>query len=249
MKLTSLAPFAFVCVAIGFATALLLVSGGALTVRADCLEDPGDNPPCCNGDVNADGSIDIADPVRLLAYLFAEGPEPAPMHFGLPATGQTLCYDTAGNVIDCDSEDWPGQDGFVQSGCPVEGRFVDNGDGTVTDNCTGLMWQQNTAPGTYDWQGALQYCENLELSEYDNWRLPNVRELQSIVDYGRFGPAIDPVFTATQIAFYWSSSSGPGSPHLDTDEAWHVFFGIGSVYGTSKSALHYVRAVRGGINP
>ena len=63
----------------------------------------------------------------------------------LPATGQTTCYDTEGNVINCGSAEWPGQDGFYQAGCPSAGRFVDNGDGTVTDSCTGLVWQKDTA--------------------------------------------------------------------------------------------------------
>ena len=104
----------------------------------------------------------------------------------LPATGQTTCYDTEGNVINCGSAEWPGQDGFYQAGCPSAGRFVDNGDGTVTDSCTGLVWQKDTADingdGTIDlddeltWQDALKYCDGLSFAGHDDWRLPNVRE-------------------------------------------------------------------------
>jgi hypothetical protein len=63
--------------------------------------------------------------------------------------------------------------------------FVDNSDGTVTDTSTGLMWQQATASGTYTWEQALTYCENLTLPAggYSDWRMPNRNELQSIVDY------------------------------------------------------------------
>ncbi len=66
--------------------------------------------------------------------------------------------------------------------------FLDGGDGTVTDAATGLMWQQANGeenPGDYqfDWRNALSYCEDLSLAGYDDWRLPDVKELQSIVDY------------------------------------------------------------------
>ena len=129
--------------------------------------------PSGNGDVNGSGSIDISDAIYLLTYLFGEGPEPVEIDGGngscpLPATGQTTCYNEAGGEIDCTSVEYPGQDGFYQKGYPTEGRFVDNGDGTVTDNCTGLTWQQTTAdiPDDNDdrvtWAEALRYCEALE---------------------------------------------------------------------------------------
>jgi len=134
-----------------------------------------------------------------------------------------------------------GQDGFYQAGCPTAGRFTDNGDGTVTDNRTGLMWQKKTALGTYMWQEALKYCENLSLAGHDDWRLPNVRELQSIVDYGRRNPSIDPVFGAVS-SFYWSSSTYVHYPPY----AWIVSFHYGYVGGHDKTFGHYVRAVRRG---
>lgn len=101
-------------------------------------------------------------------------------------------------------------------------RFVDNGDGTIIDEATGLMWQQADNGTTYDWEGALYYAEELTLAGYDDWRLPNAKELQSIVDYTRSpgtssSPAIDPVFSCTQMSdpegnagefgFYWSSTT------------------------------------------
>lgn len=141
--------------------------------------------PSGNGDVNGSGAIDIADAIYLLSYLFSSGPLPEEIlcpecppcdSIPLPATGQTRCYDPLGNLVDCASLAYPGQDGFYQLGCPMEGRFVNMGDGTVTDRCTGLMWQKETAPGMYTWQAALKYCEKLALAGHTDWRLPNIRE-------------------------------------------------------------------------
>ncbi len=208
--------------------------------------------PSGNGDVNASGGIDIADAIYLLTYLFAKGPVPEPIEspacdsccppcppFSLPATGQTACYDTDGNVIDCASADWPGQDGFYQKGCPTANRFVDNGDWTVTDTCTGLMWQESTAHGTYTWQDALKYCESVEDVGHSDWRLPNIRELLSIVDYGRSDLKIDPVFGA-ESNWYWSSTTSAGYP----GGAWGVGFHSGDVNDHGKAYVCFVRAVR-----
>jgi hypothetical protein len=124
--------------------------------------------------------------------------------------------------------------------------FFDNGDGTVTDHNTGLMWQQDTAPGTYNWQQALSYCENLTLADYNDWRLPDVNELQSLVEYSRLNPAIDPVFsnTVSTLSFgYWSSTSTPFYPEY----AWCVYFYDGLVGDDPKAWTGwYVRAVRAG---
>jgi uncharacterized protein DUF1566 len=187
----------------------------------------------------------------------------------LPATGQTKCYlsveDQGG--VPCGQAECKGQDGSYQAGCSFEGRFVDNEDGTVTDNCTGLMWQKDTAdvngsgsieadPLTGDglhWCEALAYCEDLSFAGHHDWRLPNVRELQSIIDYGRWDPAIDPVF-ASLADFYWSSSSGASKPTY----AWFIAFGDGGVYGSGAKDgtpdgappggyKFFVRAVRGGL--
>ncbi|HNR97951.1 MAG TPA: DUF1566 domain-containing protein [Planctomycetota bacterium] len=134
-----------------------------------------------------------------------------------------------------------GQDGVYQAGCSSWKRFTDNGDRTVTDNCTGLMWQNETAPGEYTWQDALKYCENLTLAGHSDWRLPNVRELQSFVNYGREDPSIDPVFSAVS-SWYWSASTYVSSPSF----AWCVSFYSGSVGVDGKSSGNYVRAVRSG---
>ncbi len=121
-------------------------------------------------------------------------------------------------------------------------RFMDNSDGTVTDTDAGLMWQQATAPGTYTWEQAVSYCEGLILSQYDDWRLPSLNELQTLVDYERSNPAIDTAyFPDIQASYYWSSTS-----IVYSSSAWNVDFFNGSVYGSNKSGNEYVRAVRAG---
>jgi hypothetical protein len=87
--------------------------------------------------------------------------------------------------------------------------FRDNHDGTVSDQATGLNWQQADDGTTRDWPEALRYCATLNLGGKQNWRLPNVKELQSIVDYSRNDPAIDStVFTQTdRNGWYWSSTT------------------------------------------
>jgi hypothetical protein len=70
-------------------------------------------------------------------------------------------------------------------GGQTSNSFIDNGDGTVTDTSTGLMWEQNGSTiGT--WQDAFSYCETLSFAGHNDWRLPDINELQSCVDYNRF---------------------------------------------------------------
>ncbi len=105
------------------------------------------------------------------------------------------------------------------SGAPggFTNSFQDNGDDTVTDNATGLIWQKaNGEQGANDyqfnWEEALSYCENLSLAGQADWKLPDVKELQSIVDYTRIDPALDTgVFTFNKTpgtsSFFWSSTT------------------------------------------
>ena len=110
-------------------------------------------------------------------------------------------------------------------------EFVDNGDGTVTDRATGLMWMKADSGAAMDWERALAYAEGLEYAGYDDWRLPNAKELQSIVDYSRAPdatdrnarrPAIDPVFDLTETeSWFWT-----GTTHGDNHRhAVYVCFG------------------------
>jgi hypothetical protein len=121
--------------------------------------------------------------------------------------------------------------------------FTDNGDGTITDNKTGLMWMKETADNTMTWKDAFSYCENLDYAGYSDWRLPNIKELGSIVDYSAYNPAIDTnFFPDTMSSYYWSSTTGSN----DTDNAWLVYFYNGDDCDYYKSNTYYVRAVRVG---
>jgi len=100
-------------------------------------------------------------------------------------------------------------------------EFVDNGDGTISDLATGLTWMQSDSGNGLDWEGALNYCSSLDYAGINDWRLPNAKELHSIVDYTRSpdttnSAAIDPIFNASSITneagqydypAYWSSTT------------------------------------------
>jgi hypothetical protein len=122
--------------------------------------------------------------------------------------------------------------------------FTDNGNGTVTDQRTGLMWQQGE-PGSMTWGAALVHCEGLSLGGHTDWRLPNVKELESITDDARYNPAIDTTyFPNAQASDYWSSTTYASYP----DYAWHVHFyggGVGAHYAKDYD-YYYVRCVRAG---
>jgi hypothetical protein len=130
-------------------------------------------------------------------------------------------------------------------GNPAYGKndFKNNGDGTVSDLATGLTWMQADSGRKLDWGQALAYCESLSFAGHDDWRLPNAKELHSIVDYKRSpsatgSAAIDPVFSITQIRdeegqpdwpYFWTSTS-----HLDGrqpgDFAVYIAFGRAGGY-------------------
>jgi hypothetical protein len=113
-----------------------------------------------------------------------------------------------------------GDDGDLQMGTAwPDPRFIDNDDGTVTDNMTGLVWTKNAnmLEVTQDWYVAVGACNELAHDGFDlvddslpgDWRLPNVRELQSLIDYGQNKPALpaDHPFLDVQPLSYWTSTS------------------------------------------
>ncbi len=87
--------------------------------------------------------------------------------------------------------------------------FQNNRNGTVTDRATDLMWQQADDGRPRDWSQSLAYCENLTLAGYRDWRLPNVKELQTLVDYRRYDPAIDTAYFSQKDkrGWFWSSTT------------------------------------------
>jgi len=113
----------------------------------------------------------------------------------------------------------------------------------VTDNSSGLMWQDDEVGTTMNWATALTTCEALTLGGYSDWRLPNYNELYNLADRSRFNPAISPVFTNVVSGYYWTSTTGAS----DTSGAWRVYFDNGLDYWGNKTYSYYVRCVRGGI--
>jgi hypothetical protein len=123
-------------------------------------------------------------------------------------------------------------------GNPKYGRndFHDNNNGTVSDRATGLMWQKGDGGKPMDWKQALTYAEGLELAGHQDWRLPNAKELQSLVDYRRApdagnpsfqGPAIDPIFTLTESeSYFWTGTTHiRGQPGDAGASAVYICFG------------------------
>lgn len=116
-------------------------------------------------------------------------------------------------------------------------NFVDNNNGTITDNATGLMWQQADDGTMRNWENALSYCENLSLGGHTDWRLPNAKELHSILDYNRCpdftnSAAIDPLFTCSTFnnpngvsnyGYYWTGSPLMDGPTPYTDAVYICF--------------------------
>ncbi len=146
--------------------------------------------------------------------------------------------------------------------------YVDNKDGTVTEKVTNRMWQQTVDYTRRNWIDSIRYCENLELAGHSDWRLPNVRELVSLVNYNKTSPAIDEeYFPKTPYKyFFWSSSSDVPGPTLFSrplmprkkfqtpemldlrdetgNEGWAVGFQIGSGFGMLKDVEFYARCIR-----
>jgi hypothetical protein len=122
-------------------------------------------------------------------------------------------------------------------------NFADNGDGTITDLATGLMWMQIDSGSGMSWEDTLAYAEDLAHAGYDDWRLPNVKELQSILDYARSpdstsSAAIDPLFNVTPITneegqldypYYWAATTHEQYPD-NGEPADYVAFGRGLGY-------------------
>lgn len=121
-------------------------------------------------------------------------------------------------------------------------RYQNNGDGTVTDFKTGLMWQKADDGIWKTWPNAKTYCNQLELAGHDDWSLPTIGVLETIIDYTKFGPAINSVFDC-QSSLYWTATA---CAHK-LDYAWHVDFGNGSSGAShTEHAYNYVRCVREG---
>ena len=154
---------------------------------------------------------------------------------GLPETGQTVIYS---------SED----DGDLKQGVIwPEQRFIDNDDGTITDNLTGLIWEQSPLSPAGTWQTALAYASNSTFAGYDDWRLPNILELESLLNHGESNSAAwlnlpEQGFINFQSDEYWSSTT---FKFLDTT-AYYIVPYNGDVRYNFKTESYNIIAVRGG---
>lgn len=166
---------------------------------------------------------------------------------GLPKTGVLT------SVVDYD-------DGYYQAGWwkgtkypNLRTRFIAktlNGDDVVLDLATGLMWAADgdelgcNGGAVISWQAAIDFPSANPFAGYDDWRLPNIKELFSIVDNAHWTPAIkEPPFANTKTGHYWSSNTDINTP----SRAFYLDFGLGSIFVAAKTETRYMRMVRGGV--
>ena len=122
--------------------------------------------------------------------------------------------------------------------------YTDIGNETVTDIKTGLVWQKGDDGTTRNWETALSYCEGLTLGGKTDWRLPNIKELSSIVDYTKSTFTIDDAFSTllnSSSIDYWSSTTYMSS----TSIKWAVSFYNSPWIAGSNANGYYVRCVQG----
>lgn len=178
------------------------------------------------------------------------------------STGQQTCWNAAGTVIDCAGT---GQDGDLQRGLPR--RYTDNGDGTITDEATGLMWEKQSEDDSihdrdrfFAWSNAVAgkiavLNAGAGFAGHTDWRMPNRNELASLVDLRPAAISIPPIFhsncvdgctvltcACTDNGNYWSSTTNPDNPL----NAFHVNFINGDIDNLHKNNFFAVRGVRGG---
>ena len=212
-------------------------------MAASCYPDSY-NPPC-EGNLDHDCDVDAQDVTKFLED-FGRGtydrPCPPSGSAMVEKSGQRTSYDT-------------GDDGDLEKGVPWPNpRFTDNGDGTVSDNLTGLIWLKNAnCFGTRIWNNALSDCNGLasglcglsDGSSAGEWRLPQIKEIQSLIDFENVSlalPSGHPFLNALSY-YYWSSTTYAGYHYI----AWAVHMGFGDVRANDKySVNYYVWPVRGG---
>ncbi|HTQ79790.1 MAG TPA: DUF1566 domain-containing protein, partial [Thermoanaerobaculia bacterium] len=191
---------------------------------------------------------------------------------GFPATGQTTSYPSDKNDHITGPVAVP-DDGALQAGATLS--YTDNGDGTVTDNNTGLMWEKKSDDGglhdkdngyawtstgsvdtVWDWLDRINAAGGTGFAGYNDWRIPNIKELQSLVNFESAAPMTSSAFknncvagatvltgSCTLTSNYWSSTTWPGSPSM----AAGVNFYDGTLTPYDKTTSPHVRAVRGGL--
>lgn len=219
------------------------------------------------GDVNNSGGITATDALTVLSRAVGlpltltcecqAGGEVIPSQ--TVRTGQTTCFDVTGSATPCAGT---GQDGEFQAGSPRS--FTDNLDGTVTDNATGLMWEKHgDEEGIHDRDNTYSFADavgvkiatlnSTSFAGYNDWRLPNIVELQTLFSFGAVNTSTFPAFNSdcvpscsstvcscTNTSIYWTSTSDYSSPAY----SWTLNFSAASVQVIHKSEPERVRAVR-----
>lgn len=162
------------------------------------------------------------------------------------ATGAQRCFDTGGDTVNCEGS---GQDGEYQSGRSLEQNRFTTENGCVTDHLTNLIWSQNANPLDFPltWEEALAAIADLNRDGFlgfDDWRLPNRRELTSLIDYANRKPALpsDHPFSDLFLGWYWSSTTAA----IAVDHAWYVHLEGGRMFYGGKDQSYMVWPVRGG---
>lgn len=121
-------------------------------------------------------------------------------------------------------------------------RLLDNGDGTISDDANGLMWQGSTARPGKNHSQAQDTCENLTLADYTDWRLPSLKELLSLADFGQSTPAINlALFPGAASGPYWATDADA----LAAGSFWTVNFQSGSFLPQARAGANFIRCVRG----
>ncbi len=184
-----------------------------------------------------------------------------PKALGNICTGQNLCYNyftsADSEIIDCptsSSDKFFGQDAYyADKGLCIPQSFTVqtvSSQKIVVDNNTGLMWQQTLSEETFAWENAVSYCDNLTYAGYSDWRLPSSKELFTIVDHGKYSPAIDTTFFPDTPSDYFWSQDNILTYFNDGRMALAVFFdtGVSTILSTDELEFN-VRCVRGAALP
>jgi hypothetical protein len=163
--------------------------------------------------------------------------------------GTSRCPESAQALAALEWAQWPMPNSALDAahGAPNPQHYIDNGDGTVTDQVTGLVWQQNPPQAAeFTWEEAKDYCAGLERRDGDcGWRMPTRIELMSVVDYSRFNNATDPVFAVDPSAWLWTSTPSSTEP----PQIWAALMITGAIIKIGATFTTGVRCVRAPARP
>lgn len=176
--------------------------------------------------------------ISMVACFDTGGDTPTAYDYQLVASGQTEFYNEDGAVISAPSigDSLYGQDAQYVKGADM--TYTDNGDSTITDANTGLMWESIPTPEKFTWAEAVEYCENLVLGGYDDWRMPSLKELFSISDFGKGWPYLDTTYFKLASGIvdkseqFWSSNLYVG---WTSEGQYNAAFGVNHVTGHIKA--------------